>query len=226
MNTERKHIIVILSLINIIRGKNKMDIFKIKLNLKKECIVISLFLFANIFCLILTGCSDDDWADYEEKVEDVSIGLESNICNLDECQEELRSICSRYAKDLLIVHAEYIFSKNNENCAVISLSKNYEKNNVEYTILCELYVDMGKNTVTKIKYIDGHSKRVSSYSVELNNEIGIQADELYDDVIEILNSKKIETMEETQISYYSDRININSYNVEGEKIYCNSITQK
>lgn len=68
MNTERKHIIVILSLINIIRGKNKMDIFKIKLNLKKECIVISLFLFANIFCLILTGCSDDDWADYEEKV--------------------------------------------------------------------------------------------------------------------------------------------------------------
>lgn len=127
MNTERKHIIVILSLINIIRGKNKMDIFKIKLNLKKECIVISLFLFANIFCLILTGCSDDDWADYEEKVEDVSIGLESNICNLDECQEELRSICSRYAKDLLIVHAEYIFSKNNENCAVISLSKNYEK---------------------------------------------------------------------------------------------------
>lgn len=126
----------------------------------------------------------------------------------------------------MIVHAEYIFSKNNENCAVISLSKNYEKNNVEYTILCELYVDMGKNTVTKIKYIDGHSKRVSSYSVELNNEIGIQADELYDDVIEILNSKKIETMEETQISYYSDRININSYNVEGEKIYCNSITQK
>lgn len=48
--------------------------------------IILLLISANIFCLALTSCSDDDWAPYEEKVDDVSIKLEGNIFKLNECR--------------------------------------------------------------------------------------------------------------------------------------------
>lgn len=179
-------------------------------------------MFATIFCLMLSGCSDDDWANYEEKIEDVSIRLENSIYKFDECQEELKIICNKYAQNLLLVHAEYVFSKGSEDYAIISLSENYEKDNAGYTVLCELYVDIDKNTVTKIKYINGHSKRVSSYSRKLDNINGMRADELYANIMEELSRDKAKDVEKTQISYYNDRVNINCYDDKGENIYCAS----
>lgn len=103
------------------------------------------------------------------------------------------------------------------------MSKNYKKNKVGYTILCEVYVDVDKNTVTKIKYIDGHSKRVASSSIELSEVTDIQADELYADVIAALSSNTLENIEKTRIYYYHDKININCYDNEGKSVCRKSI---
>ena len=48
-----------------------------KLNGRK---IITLIVFLVILsCMILSGCSDEDWAPYEEKTEEVSIKLDNSI---------------------------------------------------------------------------------------------------------------------------------------------------
>ena len=89
-----------------------------KLNGRK---IITLIVFLVILsCMILSGCSDEDWAPYEEKTEEVSIKLDNSICDLVQCKEELKNVCNKYAKDLLLVHAEYKFFKDKDSQAIIS----------------------------------------------------------------------------------------------------------
>lgn len=166
----------------------------------------------------LVGC-DDDWDNYEEKNENVSIKMENNIFNLDECIDELKCICSKYADNLSLVHAEYYFLENEDNYAVISLYRDYYKNNEGYTILCNVYVNTENNEITKVSYINGNSKRVSLYSRELEDVAGIYANELYDDIHEKLESDTLKTLGKCEISYYYDKININCYDKNEKNIY-------
>ena len=55
--------------------------------------IITLIVFLAILsCMILSGCSDEDWAPYEEKTEEVSIKLDNSICDLVQCKEELKNV--------------------------------------------------------------------------------------------------------------------------------------
>lgn len=176
--------------------------------------IITLIVFLVILsCMILSGCSDEDWAPYEEKTEEVSIKLDNSICNLVQCKEELKNVCNKYAKDLLLVHAEYKFFKDKDSQAIISMSKVYERGEVGYTKLCELYVDIESNTVTKIIYRDGISRRVDPYGPELDGIIANRADKLYDDYM-----KDKEYMDKLHISYYYNEINIGGYDKTEKRI--------
>lgn len=182
-----------------------------KLNGRK---IITLIVFLVILsCMILSGCSDEDWAPYEEKTEEVSIKLDNSICDLVQCKEELKNVCNKYAKDLLLVHAEYKFFKDKDSQAIISMSKVYERGEVGYTKLCELYVDIESNTVTKIIYCDGISRRVDPYGPELDGIIANRADKLYDDYM-----KDKEYMDKLHISYYYNEINIGGYDKTEKRI--------
>ncbi len=182
-----------------------------KLNGRK---IITLIVFLVLLsCMILSGCSDEDWASCEEKTEEVSIKLDNSIFDLAQCKDELKNVCNKYAKDLSLVHAEYIFFKDKDSQAIISMSKLYERGEVGYTKLCELYVDIESNTVTKIIYYDGISKLVDPYGPELDEIIVNRADKLYDDYM-----KDNEDMDKLHLSYYYDRINIGGYDKTEKRI--------
>ena len=173
-----------------------------------------LFIMIIIISVICNGCSDDDWSDYSKKEEKVSIQLENDICRLQECKKELESICNRlYQEDMKIVHAEYVFSEDGNSYAEISMSKNYEKNHIGYTLLCLMTVDMNSNSVTNIICENGNSKRVSSTSRELDEVINYYPDEIYEKETASNN-----TISKLQVSYYYDRVNINGFDEDGKNI--------
>lgn len=178
---------------------------------KKDIFMITVVLLITV--MMFTACTNDDWSSYSEKSYKVSIKLENDICRLDKCSDELKEISKEYSEDLKIVHAKYTFCKNEKSEAVISMSKDYEKNNMGYTVLLEITVDINTNSVTNIVCKDGNSKKISSYSRELDQLNNNYADKIYNEEIE-LNNK----LSKIQISYYSDRININGYDKDGKNI--------
>lgn len=187
---------------------------------------VSLIIIICICSLLLISCSllmifydNDDCVPYENYTDNVNISIESNIFLMNECYPELLRICKKYekkhAKDMKLAHAEYYFNNEDEDYAIFVLITSYGV----YSVECYIYVNTETNTVYKIEYEKGASKRVATYSLELEKTLEIDVKNLYNSIITEELSDKYNDIRKASFVFKGDEININVKDYDNECIY-------
>lgn len=160
--------------------------------------IIPLF----IIIFIMVGCQDDDWAPYTHYTKDKEIELSGNILVVDDIKDELTKIACDIESDVKLEFAEYELTSLEEGSATFEFSKIIAGKN--RCVVVTLYVDISNNTVYKIRYEEGHGKRVSASGwYDFDNHY-VDIEKIYLDVINNDEFKK-----EVKEDYYID---ISSYN--------------
>ncbi|MFT9497626.1 hypothetical protein [Anaerosolibacter sp.] len=137
----------------------------------------------NVFLLIIlvaimpniVGCEDDDFAPYTKYEKELDVSIGSYPTSIDDVTDEVTQIAQAYQDGVKLTNAKVVLEgsaqiDSGKGIILFDFYKEHETKNQITRVLLEY--SMITNKVDKIKFEQGHGKRVGGYSNPINKELG------------------------------------------------------
>lgn len=173
--------------------------------MKKMLAIISCSI-----CLFLFSACTDDFAPYQNINYDISNYIDGDIFIISDVEKSISDIALKYVDNISLSYVEYTFFDENDGDILFQYKKCYEKDDIGYTTLLNVYVNICTQIAYKVEYIDGISKRVSGFISNYVGKINCNAFEIYNDS---LNNPKIDfsDVEYIKVIYSDENIGVNYF---------------
>lgn len=179
---------------------------------KNAFVIIMLFTMISGFI----GCNNDDFAPYKKYEKNIDINIDIDLSSIDDITNEVTKISQKYEDGAILTNAiiELNGSEQINNCKgtiLFDFIKEHESKNKITKVL--LSYDMSAKKLNKLRFEQGHGKRVSGYSAPINKELSkIQISKLISDLYNDseFQQKKNFTNQRLEVNY-THEINIRLY---------------
>lgn len=161
-------------------------------------------------CLFLFSACTDDFAPYQNINYDISNYIDGDIFIISDVEKSVFDIALKYVDNISLSYVEYTFFDENDGDILFQYKKCYEKDDIGYTTLLNVYVNICTQTAYKVEYIDGISKRVSGFIGNYIGKINCNAFEIYNDS---LNNSEIDFSDVAYIKviYSDENVGVNYF---------------